>query len=109
MSRKDSQPYIGIKYHRNPEDSKMTTTKLLKSLLITVLVSSVTAHAVEQTIVINVEEGKQIASFRLGDSRCVPKNVTLPLAPRLALGSIARDRNSQWSPLCPAYPMLGAC
>ena len=48
----------------------MTTTKLLKSLLITVLLSSVTAHAASQTIVIALEEGKQIASFRLQASNC---------------------------------------
>ena len=53
----------------------MTTTKLLKSLLIAALLASVTAHAAEQQpIVIALEEGKQIASFNVGDSRCVLKN-----------------------------------
>ena len=53
----------------------MTTTKLLKSLLITALLASATAHATEQQpIVVALEEGKQIASFNMGSSRCVLKN-----------------------------------
>ena len=53
----------------------MTTTNLLKSLLITALLVSVTSHAAEQQpIVIAIEEGKQIASFKIGDSRCVLKD-----------------------------------
>ena len=53
----------------------MTITKLLKSLLITALLSSATAHAAEQRpIVIALEEGKQIASFNMGKSRCALKN-----------------------------------
>ena len=53
----------------------MTTTKLLKSLLISALLASGAAHAAEQQpIVIAMEEGKQIASFSVGDSRCVLKN-----------------------------------
>ena len=52
----------------------MTTTKLLKSLLITVLLASVTSRAEQQPIVIAIEEGKQIASFKIGDSRCVLKD-----------------------------------
>ena len=52
----------------------MTTTKLLKSLLITALLASVTSRAEQQPIVIAIEEGKQIASFKIGDSRCVLKD-----------------------------------
>jgi len=53
----------------------MTTTKLLKSLLITALLASAAAHAAEQQpIVIAMEEGKQIASFNVGGSRCVLKD-----------------------------------
>ena len=60
----------------------MTTTNLLKSLLITALLASVTAHAAEQqTIVIAMEQGKQIASFNVGDSRCVLKNDKIRCAP----------------------------
>jgi len=51
----------------------MTTTKILKSLLIAALLCSLTAHAAEQTIMIALEEGKQVASFKLGDFRCVLK------------------------------------
>jgi len=47
----------------------MTTTKLCKSLLITALLASATAHAAEQQpIVIALEDGKQIASFNMGSS-----------------------------------------
>ena len=49
----------------------MTTTKTLKSLLIAVLLASVTAHAADQTIVIALEDGKQVASFKLRESSCV--------------------------------------
>ena len=60
----------------------MTTTNLLKSLLITALLVSVTSHAAEQQpIVIALEEGKQIASFNVGDSRCVLKNDQIRCAP----------------------------
>ena len=53
----------------------MTTTKLLESLLIAALLTSATARAAEQQpIVIALEEGKQIASFNMGTSRCVLKN-----------------------------------
>jgi hypothetical protein len=52
----------------------MTTTNLLKSLLITALLASVTSRAEQQPIVIAIEEGKQIASFKIGDSRCVLKD-----------------------------------
>jgi serine/threonine protein phosphatase PrpC len=60
----------------------MTTTKLLNSLLISALLASVSAHAAEQQpIVIALEEGKQIASFNVGDSRCVLKNDQIRCAP----------------------------
>ena len=52
----------------------MTTTKTLKSLLIAVLLASVTAHAADQTIVMALEDGKQVASFKVGDSSCVLKD-----------------------------------
>ena len=60
----------------------MTTTKLLNSLLISALLASVSAYAAEQQpIVIALEEGKQIASFNVGDSRCVLKNDQIRCAP----------------------------
>ena len=82
MSRGGPQRYIGINAQRTTEDRKMTTTKLLKSLLISALFASVTAQAAEQQpIVIAMEEGKQIASFNVGDSRCVLKNDHIRCAP----------------------------
>ena len=59
----------------------MTTTKLIKSLLIAALLASASAHAADQTIVIAMEEGKQIASFSVGDSRCVLKDDQIRCAP----------------------------
>jgi hypothetical protein len=60
----------------------MTTTNLLKSLLISALLASVTAHAAEQPpIVIAMEEGKQIAAFKVGDFSCVLKENQIRCAP----------------------------
>jgi hypothetical protein len=52
----------------------MTISELLKRLLIVVLLSSLSARATEQTIVEAIEEGKQIATFTVGNSRCVLKD-----------------------------------
>ena len=52
----------------------MTKTKLLKSWLLAGLLASVTAHAADQSIVIALEDGKQVASFTVADSRCVLKD-----------------------------------
>jgi hypothetical protein len=59
----------------------MTTTKLLKSWLFATLLASVTAHAADQSIVIALEEGKQVASFKVGDSHCVLKDDQIRCTP----------------------------
>ena len=59
----------------------MNATNILKSLLIAVLLTSAGAHAVDSSIVIALEEGKQIASFSVGDSRCVLKNDQIRCVP----------------------------
>jgi hypothetical protein len=60
----------------------MTTTKTLKSLLMAALLSSGLAHAADQTtIVIALEEGKQVAQFKVGDSSCVLKDDQIRCAP----------------------------
>ena len=59
----------------------MTTTKLLKSLLIAALLSSAAAHATDSSIVIALEEGKQVASFKVGDSSCVLKDDQIRCTP----------------------------
>jgi hypothetical protein len=51
----------------------MTTTKIVKSLLIGALIASATAHGAEQSIVIAMEEGKQVASFKVGNFNCILK------------------------------------
>jgi hypothetical protein len=60
----------------------MTTTKIIKSLLIAALLSSAFAHGAEQsTIVIALEEGNQVAQFKVGDSSCVLKDDQIRCAP----------------------------
>jgi len=51
----------------------MTTIKVVNTLLISALLASATANAADQSIVIAIEELKQVASFKLGDFRCVVK------------------------------------
>ena len=48
-------------------------TNTLTSLLIAALLASVTAHASDQSMVIALEDGKQVASFKVGDFSCVLK------------------------------------
>jgi hypothetical protein len=57
------------------------TTKLLKSLAIAALFTSVTAHAADSNIVIALEDGKQVASFKVGDSSCVLKDYQIRCTP----------------------------
>jgi len=53
----------------------MTIAEFVKSLLITTLLASANSHAAdEEPIVIALEEGKLIAYFNLGKSRCVLRN-----------------------------------
>ena len=59
----------------------MTTTKILKSLLIAALLCSAAVHAADNSIVIALEEGKQVASFKLGDASCVLKNDQIRCTP----------------------------
>ena len=49
----------------------MTTTKILKSLLIATLLASAPAHAADDSIQVAMEDGKTVAQFKIGDSRCV--------------------------------------
>ena len=58
----------------------MTTTKILKSLLITALLSSAVARA-DQIIVMGLEEGKQVAQFKIGQSNCVLKDGQIHCTP----------------------------
>ena len=54
----------------------------LKSLLIAALLVSAAAHAAEQQpIVVALEEGKQIASFNMGNSRCILRNEQVRCVP----------------------------
>jgi hypothetical protein len=48
----------------------MTTTKILTSWLIAALLASATAYADQSPIQVAMEDGKTVAQFRIGDSRC---------------------------------------
>jgi hypothetical protein len=52
----------------------MTTTKILKSLLMAALPVSASAHAADDAIPVAMEDGKTVAQFKIGDSRCVLVN-----------------------------------
>jgi hypothetical protein len=49
----------------------MTTTKILKSLLIAALLASASAYADQHPIQVAMEDGKTVALFKIGDSDCV--------------------------------------
>jgi hypothetical protein len=51
----------------------MTATKIVKCLLIAALLACATAKAAEQTIVIALDEGNEVISFKVGDLDCVVK------------------------------------
>jgi hypothetical protein len=48
----------------------MTTTKILKSLLIAALLACASAHAADNPISVAMEDGKTIAQFKIGDTDC---------------------------------------
>jgi hypothetical protein len=83
MSSEGRWPYIDVNTNAALKERKMTTTtKLIKSLLIAALLASASAHAADDRIVIAIEDGKQIASFKVGNSNCVLKDGQI----RCALG-----------------------
>ena len=49
----------------------MTSTKILNSVRIAALLGCASAHAADRTMLIAVEDGKQVASFKVGDFSCV--------------------------------------
>ena len=59
----------------------MNTTRILKTLLIVAVLFSAVAHAADTTIVIALEEGKQVAQFNVADSRCVLKDDQIRCGP----------------------------
>jgi hypothetical protein len=52
----------------------MTTANLIKSLMIAATFAAVSAHAADSTIVIAMEEGRQVASYSVGNANCVHKD-----------------------------------
>jgi hypothetical protein len=48
----------------------MTTTQMLKSLLIAALMAAGFAQATDNTIQVAMEDGKTVAQFKIGDSNC---------------------------------------
>ena len=59
----------------------MTTQNLTKMLIAALLLTAATAHAEEAPIQIAMEEGKAVAQFKVGDSRCVLKNDQIRCTP----------------------------
>ncbi|HTS53115.1 MAG TPA: hypothetical protein VMH26_07565 [Burkholderiales bacterium] len=49
----------------------MTTTKILKGLLIIALLACASARAADDSIQVAMEDGKTIAQFKIGDSSCL--------------------------------------
>ncbi len=52
----------------------MTTARMLKSLLLAAALLAGGAHAASNTITMGAQDGKTVAQFTLGDSRCVLKD-----------------------------------
>jgi serine/threonine protein phosphatase PrpC len=59
----------------------MNATRLFQPLLIAALLGSLTAHAAQSTIAIALEDGKQVATFKVGDSRCILKDDQIRCTP----------------------------
>ena len=55
--------------------------RILKALVIAALLCSAAAHAGESNIMIALEEGKQVATFKVGDSSCVLKDDQIRCTP----------------------------
>jgi hypothetical protein len=59
----------------------MTTRNLIKMLIAALLATAAVAHADEAPIQIAMEDGKAVAQFKVGDSRCVLKNDQIRCTP----------------------------
>jgi hypothetical protein len=59
----------------------MTTRNLTKMLIAVLLLTAAAAQAEEAPIQIAMEEGKAVAQFKVGDSRCVLKNDQIRCTP----------------------------
>jgi len=52
----------------------MTPVRILKSLILAAALLAGGAHAASNTITIAAQDGKTVAQFTVGDSRCVLKD-----------------------------------
>ena len=59
----------------------MTSKHLTKILIAALLATAAVAHADESPIQIAKEDGKAVAQFKVGDSRCVLKNDQIRCTP----------------------------
>jgi len=59
----------------------MTTKTLTHLIIAALLAGSAAAYAQETPIQIAMEEGRTVAQFKVGDSRCVLKNDEIRCAP----------------------------
>jgi hypothetical protein len=59
----------------------MRTSRVLSSLLIAVVFLAGAARAADRTITVVAEDGRTVAEFKVGDSRCVLENDRLRCTP----------------------------
>jgi hypothetical protein len=59
----------------------MTTKTLTKLIIAALLAGSAAVYADETPIQIAMEDGRTVAQFKVGDSRCVLKNDVIRCAP----------------------------
>ena len=59
----------------------MTSKNLTKILIAALFATAAIAHADDAPIHIAMEEGKAVAQFKVGDSRCVLKNDQIRCTP----------------------------
>jgi hypothetical protein len=71
IETKEPYPYSGYNRKRSAENQTMTTKTLTNLLIAALLAASAAAYADETPIQMAMEDGKAVAQFKVGDSRCV--------------------------------------
>jgi serine/threonine protein phosphatase PrpC len=71
IETKEPYPYSEHNRKRSTESQTMTTKTLTNLLIAALLAASAAAYADETPIQMAMEDGKAVAQFKVGDSRCV--------------------------------------
>jgi hypothetical protein len=58
-----------------------TATRILQSLLIATLLAAGSSYAADNTVQVAMEDGRTVATFKLGDSNCVLRDERIRCAP----------------------------